>query len=238
MLVEELRSILVHRGSLIMNGRRVLMRPDMPALLLRVLALSVGFAHNSSLSRETNLLKVPAPVLIVSGCSAVGKSTVSRLLAGTVTPSVHLPIDLFLRLFEDPFPDPASQEGARRYQTVGAAAAAAAAQFALGGYTVILDSPMFPEGAEGVALICGRGDVRVHYTVLRAGLETCLGRSWRRDSTGPPDLDAFRSLHGKFVYLDHREAHAIDASGPAQQVADAVLSAFSDGRLAIEQRGE
>lgn len=181
---------------------------------------------------------MPGPVLIVSGCSGVGKSTVSRLLAEAVSPSVHLPIDLFLRLFDDPFPDPVSEEGAQRYETVGAAAAAAAAQFALGGYTVILDSPMFPEGAEGVAIICGRGDVRVHYTVLRAGLETCLERSWRRDATGPPDLDAFRSLHGKFVYLDHREAHAIDASGPAQQVADAVLSAFSDGRLAIEQRGE
>jgi len=177
---------------------------------------------------------VPAPVLIVSGCSAVGKSTVSRLLAGAVTPSVHLPIDLFLRLFDDPFPDPGSQEGARRYETVGAAAAAAAAQFALGGYAVILDSPMFPEGAEGVALICGRRDVRVHYAVLRASLDTCLERSRRRDPV-PPDLHGFSSLHAKFVDLGHREAHAIDASGPAQQVADDVLSAFRDGRLAFGQ---
>jgi len=176
---------------------------------------------------------VPAPVLIVSGCSAVGKSTVSRLLAGAVTPSVHLPIDLFLRLFDDPFPDPASEEGARRYETVGAAAAAAAAQFALGGYTVILDSPMFPEGAEGVALICGRWDVRVHYAVLRADLGTCLERSRRRDPTSPPDFQGLSSLHAKFVDLGHCEPHAIDASGSAQQVANAVLSAFKDGRLAL-----
>jgi len=52
MLVEELRGILVHRGSLIMNGRRMLMRPDMPALMLLVLSLPVSFAHNPSLSRE------------------------------------------------------------------------------------------------------------------------------------------------------------------------------------------
>lgn len=178
---------------------------------------------------------MPAPVLIVSGCSAVGKSTVSRLLARAVAPGVHLPIDLFLRLFDDPFPDPGSQEGARRYETVGAAAAAAAAQFAVGGYAAILDSPMFPEGAEGVALICGRRDVRVHYAVLRASLDTCLERSRRRDPAGPPDLHGFRSLHAKFADLGHREAHAIDASAPAQQVADDVLSAFRDGRLAIEQ---
>jgi len=179
---------------------------------------------------------VPAPVLIVSGCSAVGKSTVSRLLAGAVTPSVHLPIDHFLRFFDDPFPDPGSREGARRYEIVGAAAAAAAAQFALGGYAVILDSPMFPEGADGVALICGRRDVRVHYAVLRASLDTCLERSRRRDTDGPPDLREFRSLHAKFVDLGHREAHAIDASGPARQVADAVLSAFREGRLAFGQK--
>ena len=179
---------------------------------------------------------MPAPVLIVSGCLAVGKSTVSRLLAEAVTPSVHLPIDLFLRLFEDPFPDPGSQEGARRYETVGAAAAAAAAQFALGGYAVILDSPMFPEGAEGVALICGRRDVPVRYAVLRAGFGTCLERSRRRDPAGPPDVHGFRSLHAKFAGLGHREAHAIDASGPARQVADAVLSAFREGRLAFGQK--
>lgn len=52
MLVEELRGILVHRGSLIMNGRRMLMRSDMPALMLLVLTLPVSFAHNPSLSRE------------------------------------------------------------------------------------------------------------------------------------------------------------------------------------------
>jgi len=52
MLVEELRGILVHRGSLIMNGRRMLMRPDMPSLNLLVLALPVSFAHNPSVSRE------------------------------------------------------------------------------------------------------------------------------------------------------------------------------------------
>ena len=130
-----------------------------------------------------------------------------------------------------------SQEGARRYETVGAAAAAAAAQFALGGYTVFLDSPMFPDGAEGVAQICGRRDVRVHYAVLRAGVDTCLERSWRRDLSDPPDVQEFRSLHAKFVDLGHCEAHAVDASGPAQQVASAVLSAFRDGRLAVKQKG-
>jgi hypothetical protein len=174
-----------------------------------------------------------APVLIVSGCSAVGKSTVSHLLTSSLQPSVHLKIDLFLRLFEDPFPPASSPEGAHRYEVVGAAAAAAAAQFALGGYTVILDGPMFPAGADGVAGICGRRGVEVHYAVLRCDLNTCLARWRQRDPSEPPDLDAFRSLHGRFVNLAHREDHAIDASGPPEQVANAVLSGLESGRLSL-----
>jgi predicted kinase len=176
---------------------------------------------------------VTAPVFIVSGCSGVGKSTVSRLLTGALQPSVHMPIDVFLHLFEDPFPDAASPEGAHRYAVVGAAAAAAAAQLALGGYTVILDSPMFPAGADGVAEICGCRGVEVHYAVLRSDLDTCLARSKRRDPAGPADLEAFRSLHDHFIDLAHRDGHVIDASGPPKRVAAAVLSGFRSGQLSL-----
>jgi hypothetical protein len=54
MLVEELRSILMHLGSVVMNGRRMLMCPNMPALMLLVQALPVGFAHNPSVSRKAS----------------------------------------------------------------------------------------------------------------------------------------------------------------------------------------
>lgn len=57
MLVEELRSILVHLGSLVMNGRRMLMGPGVPALMLLAQALPVGFAHHPSLSREASAYK-------------------------------------------------------------------------------------------------------------------------------------------------------------------------------------
>jgi predicted kinase len=179
-----------------------------------------------------------SPVLVVSGCSAVGKSTVSRLLAESLRPSVHLPVDLLLRLFDDPFPDASGPYGAQRHRVVGAAAAAASAQFALGGYTVILDSPIFPAGAEGVAEICGRHGVEVHYAVLRADLGTCLERSQQRGSGGPPDVDDFRLLHARFLDLDQYERHVIDASGPAEQVAEAVLGGFRSGRLALGETAQ
>lgn len=52
MLGEELRSNPMHLGSLIMNGRRMLMRPDMPALTVLVQTLPVGLVHHPSFSRE------------------------------------------------------------------------------------------------------------------------------------------------------------------------------------------
>jgi hypothetical protein len=174
-----------------------------------------------------------SPVLVISGCSAVGKSTVSRLLTGSLRPSIHMPVDVLLRLFDDPFPDASESDGAHRYRVVGAAAAAAAAQFAVGGYTVILDSPMFPAGAEGVAEICGRHGVEVHYAILRTDLGTCLERSQPRDSGGPSGVEDFRALHARFVDLDEYEGHVIDASGSVEQLADAVLSGFRSGRFAL-----
>jgi len=92
---------------------------------------------------------------------------------------------------------------------------------------------MFPAGADGVAEICGRRGVEVHYAVLRTDLHTCLARSTRRDPAGPADLEAFRSLHDHFIDLSDREGHVIDPSGPPRQVAAAVLSGFRSGQLCL-----
>jgi hypothetical protein len=87
-----------------------------------------------------------------------------------------------------------------------------------------------------VAVLCGGLGVGVHYAVLRADFDTCVERSRRRDPTGPADLDGFTSLHRKFVDLGHREAHAIDTSDRGPRVSNAVLSAFREGLLVVEQR--
>lgn len=174
-----------------------------------------------------------SPVLVISGCSAVGKSTVSQLLRGALEPSLHIQSDVFCRFFNDPFPDPASAEGAHRYEVIGVAQAAAATRFALGNYTVILDGTLLPQGADGMAEICGHHGVTVHYAVLRADLDICLQRARGRDSTEPPDLQGFQTLYSRFVELGQRESHVIDASGSAEQVADTVAAAFRSGRLAM-----
>ena len=155
--------------------------------------------------------------------SAVAPPSASRrsacLLAECLDSSVHIPADVFLRFFYYRFPDPEKgREGPPVRSGKELALAATAAQFALGGYTVILDGPMFPYGADGVAEICGRHDVLVHYAVLRADLPTCLERAKQRDPAGPPDLGRVHGTARSITDLGESEANAIDASGNAEQV--------------------
>jgi len=88
-----------------------------------------------------------------------------------------------------------------------------------------------------MAEFCGRRGVKVHYAVLRTDLDNCLQRARRRDPAEPADLDGFRTLHSKFVDLGYREGHVLDASGPPEQVAQSVMSAFMSRRLLLDGTG-
>jgi hypothetical protein len=109
--------------------------------------------------------------------------------------------------------------------------AAAAAQLAVGGYTVILDGTMFPGGVGGMAEMCGRRGAPVDYAVLRATLAARLERATHRDLAEPPDLGPFKAVHAKFAELGEREATVIDASEDPEGVAANVLSSFRSGQL-------
>ncbi|HZU71259.1 MAG TPA: AAA family ATPase [Acidimicrobiales bacterium] len=174
-----------------------------------------------------------APILVISGCSGVGKSTVSRSLAGRFDSAVHLPADTFYRLFDDPWPDPESAEGARRYRAVGAAVGSAAGQLALGGYLVILDGTMFPTGADELADIWRDRGVEVHYALLRAPLEVCLARARTRDPEFNWDLRAFEALHARYDRVALPSVQRFDAAPGPDEVTLAVEAAFRTGRLQV-----
>ena len=82
MLVEELRSIPVHLGSLVMNGRCMLICPGKLALMRIVQALPVGFAHHPSLLREnaghktcqrpvSKIMWVSGPMTLRNACPVI-----------------------------------------------------------------------------------------------------------------------------------------------------------------------
>lgn len=117
---------------------------------------------------------------------------------------------------------------------MGGATGAAAIQFAVGGYTVVLDGTLFPGGVAGLAGWAARRGVSVHYAVLRPDLETCRERAQRRSTIAPHDLEAFDRLHARYADLGKYERHVVDHTGTPEVVAAAVLAAFASAALLVE----
>jgi chloramphenicol 3-O-phosphotransferase len=128
----------------------------------------------------------PAPaILLLTGISAAGKSTVAQLLAERLPRSVHLRGDLFRRMIVrgradvEPHRDPEADRQLRlRYRL----AAAAADGYHQAGFTVVMqDVVLGPHLAELVATIRGR---RLMVVVLAPRPDVVAARERARAKTG------------------------------------------------------
>lgn len=132
--------------------------------------------------------------------------------------------------------DPWLPEAGEQNDTVGAAVASAVLRFASGDYTVMLDGHFFPAGIQEMARIYAGSSVAMHYAVLWADLETCMGRAAQRGRDGENfrfDEQSVAQLHERFRGDDVAGANVIDATGTPEEVCEAVLAAFRAGRLAV-----
>jgi hypothetical protein len=172
------------------------------------------------------------PMIIVSGPSGVGKSTVSRLIAAAFDRSVHLKTDDLMASVVSGWLDPNRPEAKSQNEAIGAALAVSAISFAVAGYTTVVDGHLLPDGVDGLAAACVARGPSCHYVVLIADLDTCWARaSGRSERRWPLEVQPFAALHARFAGLDLDERHIVDATASAQTVCDAVLSAFRSGRL-------
>ena len=178
-----------------------------------------------------------APLLIVSGPTGVGKSTVSGLLAATFDRSVHLKGDDFMAAVVSGWVDPNLPAAEQQNEAIGAAFAVSSISFAQNGYTTIVDGYVFPDGVAGLAAACAARGLACHYVVLTADRETCWTRaSGRSEGRWPLEFEPFAAVHERFTSLDLDARHRIEATGSPESVRDAVLSAFRAGRLTATEQ--
>ena len=173
----------------------------------------------------------PAPILIMTGPSGVGKSTVSPLVAAAFQDGVHVRIDDFTRFIVNGCVDPWLPEAAHQNRAVGGAVLAAATHFAHDGYSVVVDGIVLPDSLEELCRAFLHRTVPLHYAVLRCDLGTCSERVTRRDPAEPLDPATIAQLHARFDNLGAHERHVIDVSGTPDEAAAAVLEALQAGRL-------
>ena len=178
------------------------------------------------------MVNVPAPIVVVTGPSGVGKSTVSRLIAAEFERSALVEVDAFMAFIATGWVEPNLAEADHQNDVIGVALVAATLEFAAGGYTTVVDGHLFPPALEHIARNASRRDIPVHYAVLRADLATCWTRaSGRPAGRWPLERESFDALHARFAALDLDDRHVVDATADAEQVAATVRAAMQAGTL-------
>jgi predicted kinase len=155
----------------------------------------------------------PGAVIIVAGPPGAGKSTVARLVADAVEPSVHLHTDDYFAAIRRGLIAPYLPAAERQNQVVVGVTARAAAGYAAGGYQVLADGVVGPWFIAAYREAAAEYGVPLHYVVLRPDLDTTLRRATARGPDALTDSAPIRSMHGQFTALGPYEPHVLDSTG-------------------------
>jgi cytidylate kinase len=173
-----------------------------------------------------------SPIVIVTGSPGTGKTTVAAALAKAQARGLHLPSDVFFTFPAHAIPP--HQAAAHDQNTdIMIALAHTAATFAARGYDVYMDGIFGPWLLPVVAAEVRRMGVGLEYIVLRASLETALGRVRAREGGGIEDV--VRQMHAEFADLGPYAKHAIDTADlTPEAVVVEVLRRRPSGIFAID----
>jgi predicted kinase len=152
-------------------------------------------------------------VLIITGPSAAGKTTVAQRLAEESTePSVHLHADDFFKSLKAgrlrgwvPGAEP-------QHEVVFEAIGSAAGTYAAGGYFVVVDTLVRRLYLDVLVETIMRHNVSVDLVVLRPSFSVVLARCMLRDPNDRHREDILRRLYDYFEEFDDFQAHIIDNS--------------------------
>lgn len=169
-------------------------------------------------------------LLVVTGPPGAGKSSVARRVASTASPSVLVEGDAFFGFLASGAIDPWLPESNEQNIVVTRAAARAAGQFALGGFTTIYDGVVGPWFLPTFGAASGLD--RLDYVILLPTVEVCVERVDTRLRHGFKDEPATRKMHAEFANASIGANHVLrDPSGNADEVAALVQAAADRGDL-------
>ena len=177
----------------------------------------------------------PAPIFLVVGAPAVGKSTTSRALARRFERAVHIPVDdlrdMVLAGAVLPAPD-WSDALVEQVRLARQSAIAMALAYAGAGFTVVIDDFWDPPGlVEYDELAAGRSFCRV---LLRPDREEALRRNYGRHGEDPVRAYLDEGIHLVYDALggDHAAARLAQGQWLVLDTTQLDVDAAVDGILA------
>ena len=168
-------------------------------------------------------------LLIVTGPPGAGKSTVARLLADAVSPSVLVEGDAFFAFLASGAIDPWLPASHEQNTVVTRAAGKATGEFVAGGFSVIYDGVIGPWFLDTFLTTAGLRDV--DYAVLLPPVEVCQQRVTERLGHRFTDVAATSWMHQQFTDADLDQRHVLRSHGNARETADAIQHAMTSGML-------
>lgn len=157
-----------------------------------------------------------ARIVIISGATGTGKTSISRILAenSTYDRAVHIHTDDFYQYIRKGYISPWLNGTGEQNETIIEAVAASAKRFSAGGYEVFVDGVIGPWFLKPWNKIAEDG-VDVRYIVLRPDEQTTILRATNREQRDyfPLNCEAVKAVWRSFCDLGSYESNIIDTTG-------------------------
>ncbi|MGZ4182768.1 MAG: AAA family ATPase [Solirubrobacteraceae bacterium] len=166
------------------------------------------------------------PVLLLTGPPGSGKTTTARLIATRAVRGVHVEADSFFDFVRGGYIEPWRPESHPQNETVMQAVAAAAATYAGGGYTTVVEGIINPWWflAPLSKALAGRGH-SVSYVILRPPLQTCIARATTRSGGELTNADVITQIWNDFADVGPLETHVVEVDDmDPEQLATVVMN--------------